>query len=107
MLLGEIDRELVHDVSGVPAQRSEQRAIPVHDDEAKLLVGFKQFAQGLGVEFVIAQVERRVDRFERLEIDVDLPLLAFGGDDFAAVDDQSIWRDFVVKLQALLGGRDG
>jgi len=40
------------------------------------------------VELIVAQVERRVDRLERLEVDVDLFLLPLVGDNGAAVDDQ-------------------
>lgn len=63
------------------------------------------------MELVVAQVQRRVDWFERLEIDIDFAFLPFLGQDFTAVDDQAIGRDFVVKLEALLGrgngGKDG
>jgi hypothetical protein len=39
------------------------------------------------VEFVVAKIERRVDRFEGLEIDVDLLFLALVGDDSSTIDD--------------------
>lgn len=50
------------------------------------------------MKFIVAEVERSVDGFEGLEIDVDLPLFAFGGDDFATVDDEAIRGDFVVEF---------
>lgn len=59
------------------------------------------------MEFVVAEVERGVDGLERLEVDVDFALLAFGGDDFTAVDNETIWGDFGVKLEALLGRGNG
>jgi len=40
------------------------------------------------MELIVAQVERRVNRLERLEVDVDLFLLPLVGDNGAAVDDQ-------------------
>jgi hypothetical protein len=59
------------------------------------------------VEFVVAQVQRGVDGLEGLEIDIDLALLAFGGDDFTAVDNEAIRGDFRVQLKTLLGRGDG
>ena len=59
------------------------------------------------MKLVVAQVQRGVDWFERLEVDVDLALFSFRRNDFAAVDDQPIRRNFVVELKTLLGGRDG
>jgi hypothetical protein len=56
------------------------------------------------VELVVTQVERSVDRLEGLEIDVNLALLSFCGDNFTTVDDQAIGRDLVVQLETLLGG---
>jgi hypothetical protein len=97
----------VNDFTGVARKGAEQGAVSVHDDEAKLLVRLEQLAQCLGVELVVAKVQRGVDGLEGLEVDVDLALLAFCGDDFTAVDDEAIGRDFGVELQTLLGGRDG
>ena len=107
VLLGQVDRELVDDVARVAAERAEQSAVTVHDDEAELLVGLEQLAEGLGVELVVAEVERGVDGLEGLEVDVDLALLSFGGDDFAAVDDEAVGGHLVVELEALLGGSNG
>jgi hypothetical protein len=45
------------------------------------------------VELVVAQVERRVDGLEGLEVDVDLALLALCGEDLATVDNEAIGRD--------------
>jgi hypothetical protein len=59
------------------------------------------------VELVVAEVERRVDGLEGLEVDVDLALLALRGQDFAAVDDEAVGGDLVVEFEALLGGGDG
>jgi len=58
MLLGEIDSELVDDFSRVAGEDTEEGAVTVHDDEAKAGVGFKEFGEGLGVEFVVTEVER-------------------------------------------------
>ena len=63
------------------------------------------------MKLVVAKVEGGVDWAERLEVDVDLSLLAFGGQDFTTVDDESVWWYLIVELQALLGrgngGQDG
>ena len=56
------------------------------------------------MEFVVAKVQRRVDGLEGFEVDVDLALLAFGGDDFTTVDDKAIGWDLGVELETLLGG---
>jgi hypothetical protein len=58
------------------------------------------------MELVVTEVERRVDGLEGLEVDVDLALLAFGGDDFTAVDNEAIGRDLGVELETLLGRGD-
>ena len=58
------------------------------------------------MELVVAKVQRRVNGFEGFEIDIDLALLAFAGDDFTTVHNETIWRDLGVKLQALLGRSD-
>ena len=95
------------DISSVAAQGAEEGAVSVHDDEAEGLVGFEEFAEGFGVEFVVAQVEGGIDGLEGLEVDVDFSFFAFRCDDFSAVDDQSIRGDFIVQLETLLGGCDG
>lgn len=55
------------------------------------------------MKFIVAEVERRIDWLEGLEVNVDLPFFAFCGDDFTAVDNQPIGRDLVIKLKPLLG----
>lgn len=111
VLLWKIDGELVHNVSGVSAQGTEQSSVTIHDDESELLVILEQLGKSLSVELVVAKVEGGVDWSERLEVDVDLSLLALGGQDFTTVDDETVWGDLVVKLKTLLGrgdsGEDG
>jgi hypothetical protein len=97
----------VHDLSRVSAQSTEERAVTVHDDKAELLVGFQQLTESLGVELVVTEIERCIDRLKRFKVDVNFPLLSFRGDDFATVDDKPIRRDFIVQLQTLLGRCDG
>lgn len=58
------------------------------------------------MELVVAEVERGIDGLEGLEVDIDLAFLAFGGDDFTAVDDEAIGRDTGIELEALLGRRN-
>jgi hypothetical protein len=45
------------------------------------------------MKFVVAKVQRGVDGLEGLKVDVDLALLSFRGDDFTAVDNETIGRD--------------
>lgn len=107
MLLGKIDGQTLQNLTSVTAQSTEERTVTVHDDETELLVRLEQLAQGLGVELVVTQVERSVDRLEGLKINVNLALLAFRGDDFTTVDDQAIGRDLVIQLETLLRGGNG
>ena len=58
VLLREVDGELVDDLAGVARDGAEERAVSVHDDEPELGVGFEQLLQRLGVELVVAEVER-------------------------------------------------
>jgi beta-galactosidase GanA len=107
VLLWQIDRKLVYHVSRVAAQGAEKRTITIHDDEAELLIIFQQLRKRLSVELVVAQVQGRVDWTERLEVDVDLPFLAFSGQDFSTVHNQAIRWNLVVQLETLLCGCDG
>ena len=54
------------------------------------------------MEFVITEVQTRVDWLERFKVNIDLPLFSFRRDDFSTVDDESIRRNLVVELQSLL-----
>lgn len=47
VLLGQVDVELVQDLAGVAAQRAEQAAVAVHDNEAELVISLEQLVQGL------------------------------------------------------------
>jgi len=58
------------------------------------------------MEFVVTQVQRRVDGLEWLEINVDLSLFSFRGNDFTTVDDQPVRGNLVVEFETLLGGCD-
>lgn len=59
------------------------------------------------MELVVTKVERGVDGLERFEVNVNLSLFPFRGDDFTTVDDETVGRDFVVELETLLGGGNG
>ena len=107
VLLRQVDGEFVDDISGVATKCTEESTVSIHDDEAELLVGFEQFAQGFGVKFVITQIQGGVDWLEWLKVNVDLSFLSFRGYDFTAVDDKTVGRDLVVELEALLSGCDG
>jgi hypothetical protein len=104
VLLGEIDRQTLQNLTSVTAEGTKERTVTVHDDETELLVRLQQLTQSLSVELVVTQVERSVDGLKGLEINVDLALLSFRSDNFTTVDDQAIGRDLVVQLETLLGG---
>ena len=106
MLLGKIDSEFVKDVACVALQRAIQGSITIHDNEAKCVVILEQFMQSFGVEFVVAQVQRRVNRFEGLEGYRELLLLALVGHDGAAVQHQAVLGDLCEELQFLLSRCD-
>ena len=59
------------------------------------------------MELVVAEVQGSVDGLEGLKVHVDFALFALLREDFAAVDDEAVGRDFVVEFEALLGGGDG
>lgn len=107
MLLGQINGETLKDLTGVATESTEQSTVTVHDNETELLIGLEKLTQCLGVELVVTQVEGCVDGLERFEVDVNLALLSFRGDNFTTVHDQSIGRDLVVELQTLLSRRNG
>jgi hypothetical protein len=65
VLLGKVNGELVDHVARVASKRAEERAVPVHHDESEARVGLEQLGERLGVEFVVAEVERSADRGER------------------------------------------
>lgn len=107
VLLGQINGETLDNLTSVTTESTKQSTVTVHDDETELLVGLEQFTQCLGVELVVTKVKRGVDGLERLEIDVNLALLSFGGDNFTTVHDKSIGRNLVVELKTLLGRGNG
>ena len=58
VLLGEVDSELVDDLSCVAGNGTEKGAVTVHDDEAELGVRLEELLESLSVEFVVAKVKR-------------------------------------------------
>jgi hypothetical protein len=60
MLLGEIDRELVDNLTCVACQCTKERAVTIHDDEPELRIRFEEFRERLGVELVVAKIERSI-----------------------------------------------
>ena len=107
VLLGQVHAELVHHLPAAAAQRAVERPVAVHDDEAEPVVGLEELAQCLGVELVVAEVERRVDGTEGLEVEGDLLLLAVVGDDGAGVEHEPVGGHPAVELEPLLGGGYG
>lgn len=60
----------------IAAKGAEERAVAVHHNEPVLIFTLKQLTERLCVKFVVAQVQRRVDGLEWLEVDVDFLFLA-------------------------------
>lgn len=106
MLLRQVDGQALENFTSVTTKGTEKRTVTVHDDETELGVRLEQLAQSLGVELVVTKVKGSVDWLEGLEVNVNLALLSFRGDNFTTVDDQSIWGDLVVQLKTLLSGCD-
>ena len=107
VFLRQINSKPLENLPGVAAQCTEKGTITIHDDEAKLLIGLQQFTQSFSMELVITEIKRGIDGFEGLKVNVDLPLLSFGGNDFATVHNQSVRGYLVIQFQTLLCGCDG
>jgi hypothetical protein len=135
VFLGEVDRKLVDHVARISGKCAEETAVPVHDDKTESGVVFEELVEGLGVEFVVAEVQGGIDRFEGFEIDVEFALFAFvcddvsvdhvswqvqllcdlfgladlpGGEvlDVPTEDDKPVGRYFIVEFEPLLGWGD-
>lgn len=107
VLLGQVDGKTLKNFAGIATQGTEKRTVTVHDNETELLVRLQQLTQRLGVELVVTKVEGGINGLEGLEVDVNLPLLSFRGDNFTTVNNQSIRGNLVVQLETLLGGGNG
>ena len=66
VLLGEVDGELVENLLVGALDCAVEGAVSVHDDETEGLIVNEELVQVLGVEFVIAEVERGIDGLEGL-----------------------------------------
>jgi len=107
VLLRQIHRELMQHLAMIPGQRPVQAPVPVHHDKPVLLVRLHQLRQRFRVKLVIAQVQRRVDRLERLKVNVHFPLLPLVRDHRPGVHDEPVRGHFRVQLETLLGRGDG
>ena len=63
VLLGEVDGEFVDDFTGVTGDSTEKGTVTVHDDETKFRIGFEEFLECFGVEFVVTKVKGTVEEF--------------------------------------------
>ena len=61
VLFGEIDGEFVDDFTGVTGDSTEKGTVTVHDDETKFRIGFEEFLECFGVEFVVTKVKGTVE----------------------------------------------
>jgi hypothetical protein len=72
MLLGQLDCKFSDNITRISLQGSIECAITIDDDETKRWLSNQQFLLELvQVEFGIAVVDGKVDRFERLKVDGD------------------------------------
>ena len=58
------------------------------------------------MEFVVAKVERGIDRLEWFKVDIDSSLFTLRGNDFSTIYNKSVRRNLVVEFETLLGGSD-
>ena len=75
VLLRQVDRELVEDLAVVARERAEEEPLPSITMKPNLSSASSSSCSASRVELVVAQVERGVDRLERLEVDVHRLLL--------------------------------
>ena len=68
-------------------QGSEESTVSVHHNEPKSVIVGEECSEGFRVELVITEVQRGVDRLERLKVNVHFLLFTLLSDDGAAVDD--------------------
>lgn len=81
VFFGKVDGEFVDYFTGVAGQSTKETAVTIHDDETETGVVFEEGVECFGVEFVVAQVEGRVDGFEGFEINVEFSFFSFVCDD--------------------------
>lgn len=99
VLFGQLDVELGDYFAGVARHDTEERARAIHDEEAEAAVVGEQRRERLRVELVVAQIQRRVDRPEWLEVDVHLALLPVLRENRPAVDEQSVRRHYEQRAE--------
>jgi hypothetical protein len=81
VFFGEVDGEFVDHFTGVAGKSTEETAVAIHDDETETGVVFEESVECFGVEFVVAEIEGRVDGFEGFEINVEFSFFSFVCDD--------------------------
>mmetsp|Transcript_16231 Transcript_16231/g.50376 ORF Transcript_16231/g.50376 Transcript_16231/m.50376 type:complete len:399 (+) Transcript_16231:242-1438(+) len=92
VLLRELDGEGAELLLHVAGDGEVVAPVTVDDDEAKALIGLEHAVELIGVELVVAHVERARHGLERLDVEGDLLLLVVLGEHGAAVDDQAVRR---------------
>jgi len=93
MFFRQFNSEFVQHVSCVALQRAKQAAITVHNNETEFGVVGQQGLKRFRVKLVVTQIQRSVDRFEGLKVNVDLLLLVVIGHNRATIYNESIWGD--------------
>lgn len=102
MLLWQVDGILGDYLARVARHDAEERAGAVHDEEAEAAIVREKRRERLRVELVVAQVKRRVDRPERLEVDVHLTLFPILRENRATVNEQAVRRHCEHKVSYML-----
>ena len=67
---------LGNNISRVTSQSAKETTVTVHDNESEAVVVCEQVRKGLGVEFIVTEVQGGVDWLEGLEIDCHFFLLS-------------------------------
>ena len=68
MFLGELNLDLLHDISCVSLESSIEGSSTIYDNESEFVIIFKEDLEGFSVEFVITEIEELVNRLEGLKI---------------------------------------
>jgi hypothetical protein len=98
VLLGQVHSELVQHLSRVPLQSAVKTTITIHHDKTKLIIILEQLIECFSVKLIVAQVQRGIDWFEGLEIDIYALFLAIISQDRPTIKHKTIVGDARVKL---------
>jgi hypothetical protein len=76
MLLGELNSNLLQNLSAIALEGGIQSSITIDNNESEFFVVSKETSQGFSLEFASAEIHKLINRAEGLKIKVDF-LLSF------------------------------